>query len=50
MMIVMAMECEWQEGSHVLAAEQEAQTAPVPDISLSFIKTLFSFITIRYLF
>lgn len=44
-MIVMAMECEWQAGSHVVAGEQEARTAPVPDISLSFIKTLHSFIT-----
>ena len=41
-MIVMAMECEWQAGSHVVAGEQEARTAPVPDISLSFIKTLHS--------
>lgn len=45
MMIVMAMECEWQAGSHAVAAEQEARTAPIPDISLSFIKTLYSFIT-----
>lgn len=44
-MIVMAMECEWQAGSHVVAGEQEARTAPVPDISLSFIKTLHSFRT-----
>lgn len=44
-MIVMAMECEWQAGSHVVAGEQEARTAPVSDISLSFIKTLHSFIT-----
>ncbi len=44
-MIVMAMECEWQAGSHVVAGEQEDRTAPVPDISLSFIKTLHSFLT-----
>lgn len=44
-MIVMAMECEWQAGSHVVAGEQEARTAPVSDIILSFIKTLHSIIT-----
>lgn len=48
-MIVMAMECEWQAGSHVVAGEQEAQNAPVSDISLSFIKTLHSFRSTRSL-
>lgn len=48
-MIVMAMECEWQAGSHVVAGEQEARTAPVSDISLSFIKTLHSFRTTQSL-
>lgn len=49
-MIVMAMECEWQAGSHVVAGEQEARNAPVSDISLSFIKTLHAFGSTHSLF